>query len=321
VWQRTRNKIDKALNPEQQPSFITHYDSKTRFSMIGTVGAGKTTINALMLVTAHTKSNDDPGFYCRVREFKSGLRESAANIRQGKFPPKTIPTGVSNYESGLQLTRDRGWPLGEKHLHLPIVDVAGEDIQIMLSEYDQSPRLNTLNYNAAKTLIQYIKSSEGFIIALPAPRAHLGDTQLEPEPEDTVNDPDVNISRLLEQILNYKERTRGSKIRGIAVVITKYDLMMARAVDLGMDLYTEGGIENFMEVCFPDTNMQLKFLRNKSLVRFFPSYIDTKKDEHGHTLKWPNGSPIIEVNKATRRPSYSESSYMALFNYLEQFAS
>jgi hypothetical protein len=229
-----------------------------------------------------------------------------------------VPTGASSYESGLQL-RWKTWR-GERNVHIPLVDVAGEDIQLMLEDYDQGTRTTLPNYRTAVDLIRYIKDSEGFILALPSPRAYLGNEQLEPEPEDLAADPDVNLSRLLEQVLNYKEKTRGKKVKGVAVVITKYDLLAPYAVSMGMDLYTAGGIDRFMEVCFPDTNMQLKYLKDKGLVKFFPSHVQVLRGEDGSVVTWPNSSPKIEVNPNTRKPKYSEESYMALFDYLEQFA-
>ena len=292
--------------------------------MLGTVAAGKTTISGNLLVTAHTKSNDDPNFYCRVIEHKSNIRVAASNLRNGIFPPKTIPTGNSTYESGLELR----WKttFGEKYVHIPIVDVAGEDIQFMLQDYNVGENDAVINYQRLKELIQYMKESEGFIIALPAPRACTG-VQIEFEPEDLAADPDVNLSRLLEQIINYKRQHRGKDIKGIAVVITKYDLFQDYAIRNNMNLYEPGGINRFMEVYFPDTNMQLKYLRDKGLVHFFPSHVSLEYDEGGdlQTHNAPglpyHNSPKIAVDRRTRKPKYAESSYMSLFDYLEQFAS
>ena len=67
-----------------------------------------------MLVTAHTRSNDDPNFYCRLVEHKSNLRVAASNLRRGIFPPKTIPMGRTTQEAGLQIIRKSMF--GEKKL-------------------------------------------------------------------------------------------------------------------------------------------------------------------------------------------------------------
>lgn len=326
-----RKKVEKTLSPEQpqrSPRFIKQYDDKTRFSLIGTVGSGKTTICANLLVTAQTKSNEEPNFYCRVIEHKSNIRVAASNLRHGKFPPKTIPTGSSTYESGLELRWKTRWG-GEKYVHIPIIDVAGEDIQYMLEDYNmEEDTSDKIDYNRLKDLIHYIKESEGFIIVLPAPRAFIGaNTQIEPEPEDLAADPDVNLSRLLEQIINYKREHRGKAIKFIAVVITKYDLFQNYANKNRMNLYEQGGIENFMRTFFPDTNMQLKYYKDKNLVKFYPSYVTVEYNEKGETLYWNapdsdfHGTPVVARIPKQNIHKYAESSYFTLFDDLEPFAS
>lgn len=312
---------------KDKPRFMRHYDKKTRFSLIGTVGSGKSTIGACTLITAHTKSNDEPNFYCRTIEHKSNIRVAASNLRRGIFPPKTVPTGNSTYEAGLEIT----WEglLGEKHVHIPIVDVAGEDIQFMLEEYNQgvTNTIDRINYLRLKELVQYIKESTGFIMALPAPRAYIGNDQVEAEPEDLAADPDVNLSRLLEQIINYKRLHRGEPIKFVAVMITKYDLFQDYALQNGMDLYTAEGIDKFMRTLFPDTNMQLKYLRDKGLVKFYPSYVSLTYDEHGQLQMWNvpdrdyHHTPIVARDSRVNKPRYAETSYMTLFDDLEPFAS
>lgn len=318
ILKAVKKQFEQASQPVQ-PLFLRHYDTKTRFAMIGTVGAGKTTISANLLITAQTKSDDEPNFYCRVIEYKSNLRNSASNLRHGRFPPKTIPTGNSTYESGLELR----WTgiFGEKYVHIPIVDVAGEDIQFMLEGYNIGEAQQHINYRRLKDLVQYIKESEGFIIALPAPRAYVGSSQIEPEPEDLAADPDVNLSRLLEQIINYKRNNRGKPIKYIAVVITKYDLFQDYATKNNMNLYEQGGIEHFMRVHFPDTNMQLKYLKDKGLVKFYPSYVSLEYDEDGNVMTWEDGTPRVARDPKKNKPKYAESAYMQLFKDLEPFAS
>jgi len=329
LFKRVAAQVDKYTQPSNKAysgRLIKHYAHlKMRFAMVGTVGAGKTTECAKMLVTAHTRSEDDPNFFCRLVEHKSNLRVSASNLRKGVFPPKTLPMGKTTQEAGLQIIRKSMF--GEKRLHIPVMDVAGEDIQYMLEDYDDNEPDDTPNWHRIKELLEYLKNSQGFIFVLPAPRAFIGREQLEQEPEDLAADPDVNVSRLLEQILNYKQLHHGNAIRAIAIIISKYDLCQDYCIKNEMDLYTESGMRQFMKVYFPDTNMQLKFLQQKGLVRFFPSHVDLKRDQNRTPLLWNapgqahNGSPVIEVDPRTRRPKYSENASMALFDYLEQFAS
>ena len=331
MFKRVGNALEQTFSTQKQQTygqgkFIKYYnDLKVRFAMIGTVGAGKTTEAAKMLITAHTRSQDDPNFFCRVIEHKSNIRVSASNLRRGIFPPKTIPMGRTTHEAGLQIIR-KGM-FGEKKVHIPILDFAGEDIQYMLEDYDDDVPEASMNWQRIKELLEYLKDSQGIILTLPAPRAFVGTSQMEPEPEDLAADPDVNMSRLLEQVLNYKEKHRGSDLKAIVCVITKYDLFQTYAIANDMDLYEPGGIENFMNVCFPDTNMQLKYLQNKGIVRFFPSHVELKRDQNKQPMFWNalgtnyNGSPIVDVDLKTRKPKYSEGPSMAMFDFLEQFAS
>ena len=311
--------------PQYQNTFIKQYEFKTRFAMLGTTGAGKSTIAGLMLVTAHTRSNDIGDFYCQTVEHKSGLRVSASNLRRGIFPPKTIPTGNTTYESGLKIRR-KGM-FGEKFVHIPIVDVAGEDLQYLLNDFEMGAVTDQINYRRLSSLLDYIKNSQGFILVLPTPRVFTGNKQAELEPDDLAEDPDVNLSRLLEKIIEHKERNRGNPIKGVAVVLTKYDMFQDYALKHNMNLYSPGGIEQFMRIHFPDTNMQLKYLQEKGLVRFFPSYVSLEYDEHGQIERWNcpgqhfHNKPKVKRIAERNIPEYSESAYMALFEYLEQFAS
>jgi hypothetical protein len=323
-----RQQLDNALSPTTpayQQTFIRNYDFKTRFAMLGTVAAGKSTVAGCMLVTAHTKSNDDPTFYCQTVELKSGIRISASNLRRGIFPPKTKPTGNTTYESGIKIRRTSMW--GDKFVHIPIVDVAGEDLQYLLGDFDMNNIPNTVNYKRLSALLTYIKESQGFIIVLPAPRVFTSSGQMENEPDDLAEDPDVNLSRLLEKIVQYKEQHRGNPIKGIAVVITKYDLFQDYAIKHNMNLYSPGGIDQFMRIHFPDTNMQLKYLKEKGLVRFFPSHVGLEYNENGVVERWNAPGKHYDKKPKVKRvadrniPEYSERAYMALFDYLEQFAS
>lgn len=309
--------------PQQQAKYITPFESKTRFTMIGPIGSGKTTIAALMLVTAETRSQDEPAFYCNVLEHGSQIREAAWSLRAGRFPPKTEPTGRYAYETGLEITK-QGF-LGEKKVHIPLIDVAGEDQQIMLVKYE-GPRAvrNPVNYLTAKTLLNYMKSSKGFILTLCAPRVPIPGLDLEREPEGISNFPDVNIARMLQEVLNYK---KGKNLEGLAVVITKWDILQPYLIEKhGIDLYEPGGIEQFMNVYFPGTTMQLKQLAKKVDIQYFPSHVSLQKDENGEVQYWGPNDPKVNIitkdaeEQPCLKPDYSEASYMALFDYLESFA-
>ena len=311
-------------SPTPQPKYITPFESKTRFTMIGPVGAGKTTIAACMLVAAETRSQDDPAFYCNVLEYGSQIREAAWNLRSGHFPPKTVPTGQYAYESGLEIVK-KGF-LGEKKVHIPLIDVAGEDQQLMLHKYvDPTAVRNPVNYLTAKTLLNYMKSSKGFILTLCAPRVPIPGLDLgDSEPEGISHFPDVNISRMLQEVRNYK---KGKNIEAIFVIITKWDILQPYLIEnQGIDLYAPGGIKQFMNIYFPGTSMQLKQLEDKGIVQYFPSHVSLQKNEKGETEYWEPNNPKVNVitkdaeENPCLKPDYAEASFMSLFDALERFA-
>jgi len=316
--------VKSLFKTPEQPKYITPFESKTRFTMIGPVGAGKTTIAALMLITAETRSQDEPSFYCNVLEYGSQIREAAWSLRSGHFPPKTVPTGQYAYETGLEIVSKRFF--GDKKVHIPLIDVAGEDQQIMLAKYvGPKASRNPVNYLNAKTLLTYMKSSKGFILTLCAPRVPIPGLDLDREPEGISNFPDVNISRMLQEVRNYK---KGKSIEAIFVVITKWDILQPYLIEKqGIDLYAPNGIRQFMNVYFPGTTMQLKQLEEKGVVKYYPSHVKLVKDEKGEAEYWGPGDPKVNVvtkdaeENPCLLPDYSQASYMALFDDLEALAS
>jgi len=310
--------------PDQQTTVPTpFYKYKTRFSMLGTVGSGKTTISALTVLTAQTLSANMPEFKCRVLETTSGILEGTSNLRRGRFPPKTYANAPYAYESGLLIKWEGRWR--EKNIHIPICDLAGEDIQLMIQTYKKGMYdPNPSTYGAMSSIINYVKKSDGFILCVPASKALLftGENEsLEKEPGDLVGDPDVNLYRILSEVISHKEITRGKPIKGIAVVITKWDLLAPFAVNMGMDLYdpTGQGLTRFMDVCFPSTSMLLK---NYGLekVEFFPSYVQVERNDDGTIKTWNDKTDQIKIIREKRLPQYSESSYVKLIEWLKSFA-
>jgi len=225
-------------------------------------------------------------------------------------------------EAGLLLSW-KGW-FGDKKLQIPIVDVAGEEVQRMIEKYAREMYPTRQTYMQLTQLIRYIQNSEGFILAVPAARALIfdDDERLELEPEDMQVDPDVNLARILESVFAYKEQSGGKRIKGIAVVITKWDLLMPYAKKKNMDIYdpTGAGLRNFMDVCFPATMMELKSYGMQN-IRFFPSYINVAREPDGSRAKWEDGTHKIQLHpEKLRMPSYSEQDYVNLFEYLKSFA-
>jgi hypothetical protein len=310
----------RSQQPTATPQHL--YEYKTRFSMLGTVASGKTTISGFTVLTAETLSCDQQNFQCEVIENTSDVLAAASNLRRGRFPSKTTAYSTYAYESGLSFT----WKgmLGDKRVHVPICDIAGEDIQQMIIRYGHNVGdIGPAAYSAAQNLITYVKESDGFVLVVPASKALMfkDDRQIDAESQDIDFDPDVNLARILGEVIEHKRHSRGKQIKGIAVVITKWDLAQPFASNLGMDIFEPSGrgLTEFMHVCFPATSMRLKASGVQN-VRYFPSYVDVERDENGNKKRWPDGSDKIVV-KDRRKPSYSEQTYVDLINYLRMFAS
>ena len=295
------------------------FKSKCSFAMLGTVGSGKTTVCGFITMTAITLSASNPEhFVCDVIESKSGILQAQSDLRRGRFPPKTDPNSALPYESGL-LMRWFG-AFGKKEIHVPICDVAGEVVADLASKYrDGMYDLNDKTFKETAFLVDEIKDRDGFILVIPASRALLfsDDAQLEPEPGAMQFDPDLNLARILETVVEHKRKFKTHPIQGIAVVVTKYDLVKSVCENEGMDLYDESGdgFRNFLNTCFPATNNKLRFFGLQN-VAFFPSEVTLDGT-------WPKGEPRIKVLKRRpsgepcRVPKYPEQQYVRLIEYLK----
>jgi hypothetical protein len=305
-----------------QPIMPTQlYAYKTRFAMLGPTGSGKTTISAMEVLAAQTLSADNPSFRCRVLEGTSSVLDAVSSLRQGHFPEKTTAHTRYAAESGL-LLRDKAF-FGEKKIQVPMVDIAGEDIDLMIAHYSKStPNVAPVAYSLAQNLINYVKESDGYILCVDSSKA-LGVKGYNMPTDEVREDPDNYLHRLLSEIFIYKEQSRGKPIKGIAVVITKWDTISNYASSWGMDVYDPSGqgLKEFMDVCFPSTSMILKdygfgFGAN---IQIFPSYIDVERNSDGMPKRWQDGKERIVV-KERRMPSCDLQTYINLIQFLLTFA-
>lgn len=326
--------LKKVFQPQKTTVLFPHRQRPTewqsykcRFALVGTTGAGKTTVADLILLTMHTMSQRENTFTCRVLEGTSDIEEGVSKLRMGHFPDKTKPYQQSVIEAGFLLEYVGLW--GTKKLHVPIVDVAGEDVTSMI-KHKPGYAPTTEDWNQSLKLVQDVRNADGFVMCLPASRAlvHHRDVQIERETGDLPIDPDVNLKRILSAIIDYKEASHAKPIKAIACIITKWDLIMPYAAKWGMDIQepTGVGLQNFMNICFPSTSMALKSSHVKN-IQFFPSFVQTEIDpQSGKEKTWEDSSPKIKVKPPNewltygRVPEYSAYSYRNLINFLKTFA-
>lgn len=306
-----------------QPIMPTQlYAYKTRFAMLGPKGAGKTTVSAMNVLAAQVLSADSPHFFCRVLEGTSSVLDAVSRLKQGHFPEKTLAHVRTAAESGLLLRDKTMW--GEKRIQAPMVDLAGEDLDLMVSETTgkSTTNISPIAYSLAKNLINYVRDSDGYILCTDASKA-LGVKGFNVPTDEVREDPDNYLHRLLSNVFTYKEHSRGKSIKGIAVVITKWDTIKNYAGSWGMDVYDKSGegLKEFMDVCFPNTSMILKdygfgFGAN---IKIFPSYIEVERDSQDNPKCWNDGSEKIIV-KDRRMPDCDLESYINLMRFLLEFA-
>jgi len=313
----------KTQGPIPQGEIAPHqYAFKNRWSLIGTVASGKTTIAALLILAARTLSFGVHRFYCDVVENESGIMEDVSNLQRGRFPAKTRAYNQYAMEPGLMLWWDEMW--SNKSLHIPVCDLAGEDL--MLGQKGAVMNPSAAAYSAASRLQEYVKESDGLILVAPASKALMfrDDRVVEREPSDIAFDPDVNLARIFGGIIDYKRTHSNSKpLKGCVIMISKWDLIEPYAVDMNMDVSTEQGRENFLETCFPWTRMKIKAMQRvfNTKVLFVPSFVEVQRDGQGNIVYWDEKKtqPKIKVGD-NRMPSYSMGWMADTINFLGQFA-
>jgi hypothetical protein len=317
------NRLRRGRRPvqlEEDPYNYQQYQYKVRFSLIGTVRAGKSTLAAALIVVAATMSAKLEGFYCRVLPKSSRIMVDANNLRLGRFPPKTDPFLPVAQEAGLIIGQAARNPFGkDKVTQIPICDVGGEVMDAIASGIFATPTKREYIRNINRQVINHIRDSQGFIIVLPATDALMFRTTYQEMEADSY------LYSILSEVMDYKKRGRDA-IEGIAIWFTKWDQAMDDAKDMGMDIYAgDAGMERFMVNGFPNLAMLIKGFRDAGKVRYFRSYFDIKKRADGSDDTWPDGSPRITIiedeNDLIRfRPSFDGEEYVKFIRWAGSFA-
>jgi len=341
--------VNNSVQIEKYATPIHLFPTKNRLALIGTVGAGKSTVVGGLVMTAETlvaetKRTDKP-FFCRVLEGGSEIHQDVSDLREGHFPKKTVPFGEFAAEAGLLLEWEHNIDVPvfgtqtfrRKLLQVPICDIAGEDLQQTIRQVRRQGTIGEYSKQKVRNLIAYVRESDGYIITIKATRAKGFREQLETEKDKKLSpDPDVNLVRLLEDLMNYKSINRSRPIKGVAVVITAWDRMKDVAEEVGFDILDpnmgQHDLERFVSACFPSTYAAIQSLRVPN-VQYFPSFFEVETDEQGSVKFWEEepGSPKIKRRRPDyevggewwrnlRKVSYSEKSYVDLIDWLKRFA-
>lgn len=336
--------LDEVGVSKPSPATPPHlFPVKSRVSTIGTVGAGKSAVVAGIVMAAETLVADDPNFFCRVIEGTSDIHQDVSDLREGHFPRKTVPFGAYATESGLLLEEERkiaGVKIGDKRLQVPVCDLAGEDLAQTIRQVRAAGPLGNLAKQAVRNLIAYVRESDGYIVTIKATRAKglkPRGNQIESEQDEKLSaDPDVNLVRLLEDLVNYKETHRSRRIEGMAIVVTAWDALKHSGVadQIGFDILNpfvgQNDLNNFVRACFPAVYAAVKSLRIPN-VQYFPSFFEVETNEDGTPKTWEDDSPIIKQRQTNignpdewwrdlRKISCSEQTFINLIKWLMGFA-
>ncbi len=234
----------------------------------------------------------------------SGQRASAAELREGKFPLPT-PQGLA-FEADMSIKFRKRFG-GEKTLHLPLIDVAGEDVASSI-EHISSGQWTTKALNPViNELYNKIFRATGIVLVMSAASV----TELEGQPENLFYIADVNLSHIVERVCDYKEKeAKEIPIKAMCVVLTKYDAVATQLLAQGMDLQTPQGRDKFMTKHFPETYSMLTWF-GLSKCLFIPTWVDLQYDAEGNVIwnppdKWrENPTPMIQVDRRAGRPTIS----------------
>lgn len=324
------SKLLQRLNPFQRkpmtldddPYGYNRINFKVRFSLVGAVNAGKSTLAAAIAVAAQSMSAQLASFYCRVLPKSSNILIDAENLRKGRFPAKTDPYSPVAPEAGLVFgQRGSGFRAKDKIMQVPICDVGGE-----IYDFMGITRPNTIQYERIKNInrqvVQHIRESQGFIIVLPAPDAVMFSRDYRDKQTDSY------LYQIMSQVMDHKLYSK-TKIEGVAVWLTKWDQAQEDAKALGMDVFYQDdyrSMERFLVNGFPALSMLLKPLRDAGKVRYFRSKFSIAKREDGITpLTWDDGQPRIEIledpNSYIRfKPVFEEQECVNFIKWAASFA-
>jgi hypothetical protein len=321
--------LPKQEDVDMMGDYTKNYAFKTRFSMLGPVASGKSTIAAAFVHTCSTMSSIIPNFYCRVLPTSTHILSDANNLCLGHFPKKTDPFAPRAPEAGL-LICTREWR--NRKVQVPLCDVAGEItdyIQAKASGANPAQVLRERVRSINTEVVNTVRDSQGYIIALAA-----NDALFLRDGPSTM-DPDVYTYTVLNEVFEYRRKNHKPDPH-IIVVLTKWDKVMKEAKEADMNIYDESqnGLARFMANGFPNTSMLLKPLVEKGNVKFFRSWFTIKRNNDGQELYWgkdgkptadpSSNNPVIDVYEDADsyirwRPKFADEDYVNMVRHIGSF--
>lgn len=296
-------------NPERSKERVPtqqEFPYGNKVAAIAPPAAGKSTVIAGLFHRAQQKVREtvhtDNPFYCRVLEGGSNIHQDISNLMSGYFPAKTRSYLGFRSSPGLLLEEKKFAPfkiplsekllgrqlrprkqLWHKLLQMVFCDLPGETLtQVMWQVRLQTQNQQKMTQEIVERAIMEMRESNAYIFIVKASEAMgLGD-QIEVTKDPTIStDPDVPLTRMTEDIVNYKTR-QGQRIEKAFIAITGWDKLAPKATRLGIDLLSphvgREHMENFVAHCYPQFYAALHSSLRGNDIEYYPLYFQTHKE-------------------------------------------
>lgn len=286
-------------------------------AILGSKGASKTTTLGMLGLTCQIESINNDKFTYDIREHTVGIRAIMSDLCQGRFPRATDPGYI--YEADIFMSWNDGWK-GSKTVKMPLIETAGEDVEGLMTPFRKDIYKPTPNYQQAENLNKMVAQSDAIIPTVAVSRIpNISPQQMDHEPETLMADPDVNLVRILDGVFAFREQAHAKPLEGIAVLLTKYDMVKPWLESKGMDLFTEAGMNRFLNLHLRQTMGKLK---NYGIdkVKFFPVYVEAQKEilaDGRLRFVRRDGKMVINVDSEYNLPVYTRQPFHSLIDWIK----
>lgn len=347
--------IESAPKPTANLGDLMDTEASSGITMVGTMGAGKSAHLAGLLIAADRKvsksENTDNPFRYYLREGSGNTEHDKSALRDGHFPPKTGALKSSTIQQRITFEwvhktnfAGKEFVLSRKQSDMPICDLAGEDLCLLIEKVNSMRTLEQAAQLNANRIINMIVQSSGLMIIIKATRAQGLGIELEKEPvgiDGLSIYGDANMKRMINGVVRFKKQNRDSPpLRGIAVVVTAWDGLAPVAEKISMitgkkfdptdTKISQESLNKFVYMCYPSTHAALVSLGLNN-VRYFPSFFEVERDADNKPICWEGtNSPkickpdIFEPGKAfednVNSIKSSEYWFFQELEWLQQFA-
>lgn len=308
LWQDVKNTIGWESN-SQNSNIGDLFDAQpdvNRITMIGTMGAGKSTHLAGLVKAMDRKVSKSRGteypFRYYLNEGSSNILHDVSALRAGHFPPKTGAFKSSQLEPGItfEWAHVKGpLTLWKRQAKMPVCDLAGEDLVQLIERVKEVRTLQQASQANAERITNTVNQSAGLLLTIKATRAQGLGVELEKEPNQIDGMSiysDANLSRMVNGIIKYKRQNRRSPpLRGVAIVVTAWDGLAPVAKQISqitgqpfdpLDIkISSESIDKFVYACFPSTHAAITSLGIKN-IRYFPSFFEIERDDKQQPICW-----------------------------------